>query len=52
VTKTKTEPTLPADIQAKLDAVAADRNLTVAEVVEQALRDWLYDIEAGRRPRT
>lgn len=43
---------LPPDILAKLEAIAEQAGKSVQALIEQALRDWLSDIEAGRRPRT
>lgn len=43
-------PVIPADLRARLEAVAADLGLSFDALVEAALRQFISDLDRGRRP--
>jgi hypothetical protein len=49
---TKPKNDIPSDIQEKIDAYADLHGVPASSVVELALRDFFYDYESGKRPRS
>jgi hypothetical protein len=43
---------IPTDLKDKVDAYAAQFNVPALAVIELALRDFFYNVGAGKRPRS